>query len=710
MTTSARQFRVGVAKPRYRRADLLAVLGLCAVVLVTHWGALRDGLFFDDYWHRATLRGYGWGFDDLVESATFDLHPDGRLANLWWQRQPLQWRYARPVAMLFMKIELLLTGGNPAGVHACGLIWHALTTVLVYLLARWAIGRRVWAFLAAGLFAFQPHCVFSVSWIAARNALISGFFFVAAVYAYVAASPARDDPELGASARPARRTQRRAAVLHAAAIVLWGLALFSRETAIIFPLLPPVLDLTGGKRLFTRRLPVYALLGLLAVAYLYWRLLIFPVASPPNIYFTAPSGLAYPLWAAGKLLHMLFALVFQTPLFLGLATHDASSSPRIALYAVMAVLLAAVALWYVLASRGLRTRWFWPVWVVAAFVPVIPVFVMPHFAYLPSAAFAVMLGVMLCRLRGWWRPIVTTLVIAASLWSFGVYRYLWRGIVRSEQLIYADIHAYTPRPKPGARLFFVNLPVAGIYAPVAMREAWGLDDLEGYVLTFAPHPLMMRHPCVIERAGDHELIVWTDPPGYFSGLSGKMLCEGMRPDSPLTAGATAKGDLFDTTVVAANEHGVTKLKFTFRRPVDSEDFYFYVSSPERPACRLRFDVDEQPIDPLVADIFERARADDPDGRRHAREHIVQLTQPLAIQTGSPIQADLRDPEFKADDALDRVEAWWRSPGGSQLLRESFTWLKQHRHMLRERDRYFRIDHFARRVFRSDLFLTADSAE
>jgi len=700
VTTRACEPQVCVTKPRKHRADLLAALGLFAVVFVTHGGSLHDGLFFDDYWHRVTLREYGWGFDDLIESATFDLRPGSRLADLWWQEQPLQWRYARPVAMLFMKIELLLTGGNPVGVHACGLIWHALTTVLVYLLARWAIGRRAWAFLVAALFAFQPHSVFGVSWIAARNALISGFFFIAAVYVYAGLSPTGDD-----------RRKPLSIIRLSTALVLWGLALFSRETAIIFPLLVPVLDLTsGGTRLFVRRLPVYALLGLLAVAYLCWRLFAFPITSPPNIYFIPPSGAAYLPWAASKLLHMLFALVFQTPLFLGLATYEAPSSPRIALYAVMTVLLAAVALWYVLAARGLRTRWFWPVWVAAAFVPVIPVFVMPHFAYLPSAAFAVMVGVMLCRLRGWWRPIVTTFVIAAMLWSFTIYRYLWRGIARSEQLIYADIHANTPPPKPGAKLVFVNLPVAGVYAAVAMREAWGIEDLEGYVLTFAPHPLMMRHPCVIERVGDNELIVSTEPPGYFSGLSGRMLRDGMRPDSPLAAGTIVRGDLFDTTVLAADEHGITKLKFTFRRPLDSDDFHFYLSSPERPAYRLRFGSAEQPIDQFVAEILERARADDSDVRRNAREQIVQLTKPLAIQRGSPIQADLRDPQLEADDALARVEAWWRSAGGSQLLYEFLAWLKQHRDVLRERDRYFQIDHFARRVIHSDLFLTGDRGE
>jgi hypothetical protein len=686
------------ASLRNRRVDLLAVAGLFVVVLATHGGSLNDGLFFDDHWHRTTLRDYGWSFHDLIESATFDV--PGRLAHLWWQEQPLQWRYARPVAMFFMKLEYLLTGGNPVAVHACALGWHALTSTLVYLLARWAIGHRAWAFAAGALFAFQPHSVFGVSWIAARNVLVSAFFFLAAVYLYVSAAA----PHAGTDRGPTTAARFSRARL-AGVVLLWGLALFSRETAIIFPLLIVVLDLShGGRRLVVRRLPVYVVTWLVAGVYLYWRLDIFPTTSPPRIYFTAPGGPAYVAWAVGKLLHMLFALIFTTPLFVGLETSGTANPTHPYVYVAMIVLLSAGGLWYALASRGARARWFWPSWVVMAFVPVIPVFVTPHFAYLPAAPLAVMLGIVLSRLRRWWRPIVTTVLVAGYLWSFGVYRYLWRGIVRSEQLIYADIHANTLPPEPGSKLFFINLPISGVYATAAMRQAWGLDDLEGYVLTFAPHPLAMMHPCVVQQVGDRELIVSTEPPGYFSGVSGRMVRAGTRPDSPLTSGTVVSGGLFDATVLAGDERGITRLKFSFRQPLDSPDFCFYVSSPQRPACRLRFGGERLPIDPAQAALFEQARADAPEQRRSARQRIVELARPLAVQTASPIQAALRERPL-SDGALDRVEDWWRSIGASELLSEDAAWRERHADFLRERDRFFQIDRCARHIIRSDLLLT-----
>ena len=560
--------------PRLRFWQL--AVGLLLVVVAVDGPSLWDGLFFDDHWHRATLREYGWGFSDLVEAATFDL--PGRLTHLWWQEQPLQWRYARPVAMLCMKIEYVLTGGSPIAIHACALLWHWLTTLLVCRMAIWALRHRGWAFLAAAVFAINPHSVFAVSWIAARNALVGGFFFVAAVLAYVRASFHDRAP----------RPQRWSSWL-VAALALWALALFSRETGIVFPVVVVGLDLAfGGWRHTLRRWPVYVVIGLLSCAYLYWRLFVFPVHSVPDIYFTAPAGLAYVPWAASKLLHLIFAQIFYTPMFLGLATYGGGGATHAWAYVFMVVLVGLIAAWFVVASRGVAGRWLWPAWTVVAFVPVIPVFVMAHFSYLPAIAYAVMVTILLMGLRGRWRTVVAGLVVGAMLWSHFVYRNVWRGIVRSEQLIYADIRSTTPAPPVATKLFFINLPVAGIYAPVALREAWGLDRLDGYVLTFAPQPLMMREPSRIEQLNDRELLVSADEPGYFGGLAGRMLLDGMRPGHPLHAGTFVPGDEFDTTVVAAGDEGITKLRFSFHKPLASADYCFFVSTPERPAARVEF--------------------------------------------------------------------------------------------------------------------------
>jgi hypothetical protein len=545
--------------------ELAAAAALAALVLIAHGASLNDGLFFDDHWHRANLRERGWSLHDLVESATFEL--PGRLMNLWWQERPLQWRYPRPVAILAMKLEYTLTGGDPVGLHACGLAWHWLTALLVYRLGRWVLSSTGWALLAAGLFVIHPHSVFAVSWIAARNALVGGFFFTAAVYAYATASLSQD------------RTPRAfSAPRLAVALAAWLLALFSRETAVIFPLVALLLDLSfGGPRHLLRRGPLHALLWLLAGAFVFWRLFVFPHAQVPGVYFTPPDDAHYVLWAASKLLFMLFALTFQTPMFMGLATYDGQVTEPLT-HAIIAALLAAAAVGYGWASRGWPGRWVWPAWVVAALVPVVPVFVTPHFAYLPAVALVIMMAAVLRRLPRAARFAVPALLLVITLGALWLYRIAWRGIVRAEQLVYADLAASAlsaTASGSAGKAFFIDLPPAAIYATVVLRDVLHAPDLEGWALTFTPHhPLMTPPPCDVERRGPNQLVVCTTGPGYFSDLCGRMLLDSMRPDSPLRPGTVIPGELFDTTILEADERGVTSLVFTFRRPLDSPDFYF----------------------------------------------------------------------------------------------------------------------------------------
>jgi len=535
-----------------------------------------------------------------------------------------------------------------------------------------------------------------VGWTAARNAVISGFFFVAAVLAYARAS-------VGGEQRPLRRL--------ALPLLLWGLALLSRESAIVFPLVILVLDASfGGWRHLRRRLPFHALVWAASLVFVCWRLAAFSVEAAPQIYFHRPDGIAYLPWAVSKLVHLLFSLIFHAPMLMGLVTYEGLLPEHLLSHAIMAVMVGAVALWYVLASRGHRGRWVWPAWVVAAFLPVVPVFVMPQFAYLPAIAQGILAAVILSSLGGRWRPVVTALVIAATLWSLAVYRLVWRGVIRSEQLVYADIRYPRPAPEPDSQVFFINLPIAAIYAPLALREAWGLDDLEGHTLTFAPHPLIMNCSSVVEQLNEHELVVSTGRPGYFSGMPGRMLLDGTRPGSPLAAGTVVQGELFDTTVVEADEAGVYKLKFSFREPLASPRYYFYVSSPQRPAQRLRFDVLPSSMPAGDADLFTRAKSDDPQTFTPAREEIVARARPLAVQTAGSIQLDLaHDPQLRSDEALARVENWWRAVGASQLERETDRWRKTNARMLAERNRYFRIMDIVKRVVRSDLFLTGGEA-
>lgn len=682
---------LGLPGPPLRPTRGIAcALGLLLVVLAAHGISLWDGLFFDDHWHRAAFRTYGWTPHDLVESATIDL--SGKLNHLWWQTNTPIWRYPRPVAMLLAKAEFVLSGGNPVIIHACALGWHWLTALLVYWLGLKAGLERRWAFCAGVMFVIVPHSFLSLGWTAARNVVVGTFFFTAAAAAYLLAS-------LG---RPSQRLAWKCA-REGLPTVLWILALFSRETSIIFPLVILLIDLSyGGRRHFLRRIPYHVTIWLLALAFVAWRLKGFGVGHIPEIYFAKISGVESVPWLASKMLQLLVSQVFYTPMLMGLATYQGLPRGQWPVHAVMAVLIGLIAVWYVAASRGRYGRWLWPLWCVAAFVPVVKVFTMPHFSYLASVPYGVVVAIALSGLAAPWRKTVALGVVAATVWSLFVYRVVWAGIVRSEQLVYLDMRESTPGPPPpGSKLFFINLPIAAIYAPDAMREVWNNPALEGYTLTFAPHPLMMRQTSIVRQLNDHELEISTASPGYFSGLPGKMLLDGMRPDSPLTTGTVVRGEVFDTTVLEADVAGVRKLRFRFHQPLNSEGYYFYVSSPQRAAYRLRFDgPNKQQTD--SAELFKQARSPDLIERVAARCRIRDTAWPVAIALASPIQDDL---SLQSESSLARVEQWWLANDVGRLAREMADWKARHSLMLRQRGWYFKVMSIVERCVKSDVYLT-----
>ncbi len=584
-----------ISRPSFAAAALV----LLAITFVGHGGSLYDGLFFDDYWHQVTLGTYGWSFDDLVESATFDV--PGELVQHWWQTEPLKWRYARPVAMFFMKIEYVLSGGDGFYVHAFALLWHWLTAVLVWRLAAWALRHNGWALLAAGLFVIEPQSAIGISWIAARNAGISGLLFMLAVVLYARTVFPLD------SDRPLRRQW----PWIAGAAFAWLAALFSRETAIVFPLVVLTLDLLRGWRAVWNRWGVYVVLGVVGLGYLYWRLLVFPTIDPPDIYFTAPSGPGYLLWAVSKLLQMLVAMWWHLPLFLGIATYDGLSADLVLTHLALLVMIGIIAFWYLRTCRSEPTRWVWPIWVVAAFAPVIPVFMMPHFGYLAAPAVSIMLAIMLRHLRGRKQIGLLVLIVASHCWSLAIYRFVWRGIVRSEQLIYDHMTYQDGAPSPGTQLFLIDLPVCGIYNAVAMRAAWQQSDLQSHVLTYAPHPLQADIDSTVEVVDARTLIVRAAPPGYFAGMSGAMLLDGMRAGLPLEVGDVIEHAAFTVTVLDKQDGGVTGLRFVFPRPLADPGYRFYVSSLDGPARRLRFDDAPEPPVPfneVYATQFRERRA------------------------------------------------------------------------------------------------------
>ncbi len=127
----------------------------------------------------------------------------------------------QPLTWLSYRLDILLSGGGPRGMHATQLLLHLLVTALVAALAR-ALARTpalrdrpafaspLFPLIAAALFALAPVRVESVAWITERRDLLGALFALAAVLLHLRASPADDAPSRCAPAdRRARGACRR---------------------------------------------------------------------------------------------------------------------------------------------------------------------------------------------------------------------------------------------------------------------------------------------------------------------------------------------------------------------------------------------------------------------------------------------------------------------------------------------------------------------
>jgi protein O-mannosyl-transferase len=154
-----------------RREKWLVCAALGAAVLAVFSPALHGGFVnYDDpayvtaNWHvRHGLTGPGlrWAFTSIA-------------ASNW---HPLTW--------LSLILDGQLYGLQPAGYHLTSLLLHAANAVLLFLLLNRLTGALWRSALVTALFALHPLRVESVAWVSERKDVLSAFFWMLSVGAYV---------------------------------------------------------------------------------------------------------------------------------------------------------------------------------------------------------------------------------------------------------------------------------------------------------------------------------------------------------------------------------------------------------------------------------------------------------------------------------------------------------------------------------------------
>jgi tetratricopeptide (TPR) repeat protein len=154
-----------------RKAVWWLALGLIAVCLIVY----------------APVRHYGYvDFDDR-EYVTENPSISGGLtpAGLYWALTTDHGGLWMPLTWASYMLDIELFGPAPGAQHVTNAVLHVLSTLLLFAFLVRVTGRRWPSVFVAALFAIHPLHVESVTWIAERKDVLSGLFWMLALWLYV---------------------------------------------------------------------------------------------------------------------------------------------------------------------------------------------------------------------------------------------------------------------------------------------------------------------------------------------------------------------------------------------------------------------------------------------------------------------------------------------------------------------------------------------
>ncbi len=207
-------------------STLLICLTLTFLTLAVYWPVLHhEFINLDDpvyvLGNPHVLSGFTW---DNVKAAF-----EAGYAGNW---HPLTW-----VSHL---LDVQLFGLNAGNHHFTSLLWHIANTLLLFLLLRQMTAAPRRSAAVAALFALHPLHVESVAWVAERKDVLSGFFFMLTLLAYVRYVESRKQKAEWQQSTSSIR--HRASVFYLLAIFCFALGLMSKPMLVTLPFVLLLLD------------------------------------------------------------------------------------------------------------------------------------------------------------------------------------------------------------------------------------------------------------------------------------------------------------------------------------------------------------------------------------------------------------------------------------------------------------------------------------
>jgi Flp pilus assembly protein TadD len=197
--------------------DLLIASALAVITFLLFAHAAKNDFIFGDDW--------------AYVAANPDVQAGLTAHSLRWALTTFHAANWHPLTWISLQADWQLFGGNPVGFHLVNAGIHAINTSLVFVLLLLPTSRRWPSALCAALFGWHPLRVESVAWIAERKDVLSVFFFLLTLLAY-----------LRYSRHPALKA-------YCLVVLLLAVGLLAKPMLVTAPLLLLLLDYWPLKRL-----------------------------------------------------------------------------------------------------------------------------------------------------------------------------------------------------------------------------------------------------------------------------------------------------------------------------------------------------------------------------------------------------------------------------------------------------------------------------
>jgi len=123
--------------------------------------------------------------DDLYITDNAPVQGGLSLEGLIWAFTTTHAGFWHPLTWLSLMLVCQLFGLHPAGFHLTNLLFHVVNALLLFLWLNRTTRAQGASFLVAALFALHPLQVESVAWVTERKDVLSTFFWLLTMWAYV---------------------------------------------------------------------------------------------------------------------------------------------------------------------------------------------------------------------------------------------------------------------------------------------------------------------------------------------------------------------------------------------------------------------------------------------------------------------------------------------------------------------------------------------